>query len=225
MLVATFRHADNAKGPGLINPGITQLGVSQAKRTSKKAVPFFKDMRDVMVVSSPLRRAGQTASILGQEFKTHGIQTTHAACPELDAKTAKDHMAVIQSLWNIPEMCIRNAIPIPQAVVLITHAHNMVGHLVGKMIDPEFGGVFENDAEAIFGFMECLRDDKISDELYEPLRLVLTDPENDFKAEYAEMNIFDPQIERWSDIRVTFGKHIAKILPFKAPITPTTEPA
>ena len=225
MLVATFRHADNFKGPGLINPGITALGTSQARSTSKKSLPFFDGVRDAMVVSSPLQRAGQTATILGREFSGKNIQTTHAACPELDAKTAEDHIKVIKTLWNIPEMCIRNAIPIPQAVVLITHAHNMVGHLVGKIIDPEFGGVFENDDDVWLAFRECLRDPDFAEDTFEPLREGLTDPENGLKADYAEMNIFDLQIERWSEIQSGCGKHIAKVLPFKTPITPTVDVA
>ncbi len=223
MLVATFRHADNYKGPDLINPGLTEYGKYQAGRTSSRALPHFEGVDDILVISSPLARADETGSILSNKFREKGVNVVEAGCPHLNAQTAEDHIQAIQVLWHLPQYCIRNGIPVPQAAVLVTHAHNVVGHLVGRMLDPEFHRETYASGEFIQALANADRQ-SLDTETFERLREAATAAENGLKAEYAQMDIFKLDIEKWSDIHVGCGHHAHTVLPTGKKPPPTNAP-
>lgn len=236
--VAALRHGDNHKGPGkLLDPGLNLRGMVNVHSTTNQSLKIFKHFQRVAVISTGMSRATQTARILTDQFNLAGIETQSFGLTQLDAQTALDYIYVIQALRKMPEFCLRNALPVPQAAILITHAHNVVGHFLAKFIDPNYkdgnplDAVFINYLNALamqesskqlilpdaqyLKHIQNMPNGKPLEEAFEACRQKMIEPQNGIKAAYAEMSIFDLSISGWSSLGAECGKH-------KTTITPST---
>jgi len=211
--IGLLRHGENLKGPGkLVDPRLTPVGVCDTISTANRAVGFFTETKHVAILSAQWARAKQSSDIVSNIFNDAGIPTTQFGLPHLDAKTALDYIHVLQSLKNLPEFCLRNGLPIPQAAILVTHAHNVVGHFLSKFIDPSFMDTSSEDAL----FVDCLNDIILGhprEDDFERYRQMMVDPKNGKKAHYSEMNLFKLNIHRWSDFEADCGQYEATIIP------------
>lgn len=219
MLLATFRHADNFKDRRILDIDLSDLGISQAHQTSIKAAPLFANNSPVLAISSPLLRGTHTRDILVDEFKSAGIETIGATAPCIDAKTHDDYMAFVDMIMNLPEYCIMQGIKLPQAIILVTHAHNIIGHMAEQLGDARYHANTPEALAEINYMLGTKRDEplnpKTRDTFLNVARAHITDPQNGYKAAYGEMRVFDLPITSWRDIQMSCGRHKATLHPFK----------
>ena len=219
MLLATFRHADNFRDRRILDIGISDLGRSQAASVSRKAVPFFQDNGPVLAVSSGLLRGEQTRDILANTFREAGIDVTSASAPCINAKTHEDYLAFIDMIMNLPKYCIMSGIKLPQAIILVTHAHNIVGHMAEQLADARYHAKTPEALAEINYMLGTQRNERLDnatrEEFMRITRDTVTNPENGYKADYGEMRIFDLPIKSWRDIKMSCGEHRTTLFPFK----------
>jgi len=223
MFVASWRHAENYKklvgfqahnepentSGRPVAPIITPMGSANAGAVAMAArTGVMQNVKDVFIASSDWERA-KTTSCAGFSAFSHpafgpqGSKVTQLNFSELDAKTADDYFSVFHFLQNIAEFCATNKLEEPQAAIIITHAHNILGHLLERFLDKDFATYTPEEANFLddiidnfqFGEIGFLQNAMDNGE-YEKFRAELTHSDAGHKPEYSEMRVFDMAQQR-----------------------------
>ena len=218
MLVALWRHAENYKelvgfqahnepdntSGRPIDPIVTPMGSMNAGNVAMTArTGLMQNVKDVFIASSDWERAKITSfsgfsAFSHSAFGPQDSNVTQLNFSALDAETAEEYFSVFHFLQNIAEFCTLNNLDHPQAVIFITHAHNILGQLFERFLDKDFATYTPEEAAFLDGVLEDFaagRIDFLQDAMnrsdYERFRNTLTDPEAGHKPEYSEMRVFD----------------------------------
>jgi len=218
--VITKRHAKNSKAPGQDDPVVLRSGFNDTSHTSQECAVLLPPSTKALIISSDLMRGDLTGRALSQEFRRYKIDSAETIEPSLDAGKPSDYCNVLNILFDLPTYCMRNEIPMPETLVLITHAHNIIAHLIERMVDHNFQTYTEQEEAFLDDLINAAMDGRLDvfqknmdSGAFEKFRKALTDPSRGMKPEYSEIRVFKMHAPSEVPFTVNCGEHLATIAP------------
>jgi len=212
------RHAKNSKAPGQTDPVVLPEGFDQSFLTATKTANTLTGVSNALIMSSHIQRGDQSGRAVSQAFRTANIETVESIEPSIDAKTPSDYFSILQALLDLPQYCLRKEFPIPDSVVIITHAHNILSHLIERLIDQNFQCYSKEEQDFLDALIETVHSGSfeefsslMADDIYERFRAELTRVERGFKPDYSEVRAFKLFQNRWDELKPNCGFHLETI--------------